>query len=203
MNGHETGTPRIRKDRTMRSSLLFVATILVLCLAGCGGGPPQSEAEAILVERAALTDTVVETLIVPVTVTDPRKKDFLDALDSAGYITLGECTQGTSVSGKNWIRCSVELTEKGTRDLTPYKLGTQIKIPISAPRYTITKKRREGEKIFFEYAHTAVPSSVREDLENHGLAGPLVCGAGFVVYTLEDDGWRFSTLQGRRELPCR
>jgi hypothetical protein len=190
-------------DGMMRASLLVVATVLLLCLAGCGGGPREAEVEALLAERAGASDTVTETLILPVTVAQPSKRGLLDALESAGYVVLGECTQGVSSSGKEWIRCPVELTEKGTRELTPYRLGAQIRIPISEPRYRITGKKRKGERLFFAYAREAVPSRIREDLGVHGYDGPLICGSGFVVYSPRDGEWAFSGLQGRLKRPCR
>jgi hypothetical protein len=188
----------------MRKTVLGCTAMLVLCAVGCGGGPPQAEALEAIRSRAEARDTVYEKLTLPSTTTLGRNKSFIDALESAGFITVGDCTEGPAAQSEGWVRCDVSLTEKGAHDLEPYRLGEQyIRIPISHPEYTITRMRRDDDHLFFDYAHTAIPSPIREELGKHGYNRSLSCGEGTASYVLRDNEWRFEGLQKQRIIACK
>lgn len=196
--------PGITEERTMRNTLFGGIAILVLCAVGCGGGPPQAEALEAIKSRAESRDTIYEKLTFPSTTTLGWNKSFIEALASAGFVSVGDCEEGTTENHEGWVRCEVSLTEKGTRDLEQYRLGdSYIRIPISHPEYTVTKTRREEDLAFVDYSHTAVASPIREELGKHGYGRSLTCGYGTAVFALQDEEWRFERLQKQKIRACK
>lgn len=188
----------------MRNTLVGGFAILVLWAVGCGGGPPRTEALEAIESRAEPRDTVYEKLTFPSTTTLGWNKSFLEALESAGFVSVGDCEEGTTENREGWVRCDVSLTEKGTRDLEQYRLGSSyIRILISHPEYAVTGTRREEDLAFVDYSHTAVPSPIREELGKHGYSRSLTCGDGTAVFALQDGEWRFQRLQKQRKRACK
>lgn len=196
--------PAITMDGNMRSTLLGSVVILSLCVAGCGGGPPRAQSLEAIKSRAEARDTVYEKLTLPSTATVGWNKSFLEALESAGLINIGDCEEGATENNEGWIRCDVSLTEKGTHDLAPYRLGdTYFRIPISRPEYKITGTRLEEDYAFVLYSHTAIPSEIRQELGKHGYSRSLTCGFGTAIFVPEDEGWQFVRFQKQKKRACK
>jgi len=196
--------PAITMDGNMRSTLLGGTAILLLCAAGCSGGPPRAESLEAIRSRAEARDTVYEKLTLPSTATVGWNKSFLEALEAAGLISIGECEEGATENNEGWIRCDVSLTEKGTRDLARYRLGdTYFRIPISRPEYKITGMRLEENYAFVLYSHTAIPSEMRQELGKHGYSRSLTCGFGTAIFVPEDEGWQFVRFHKQKKRACK
>jgi hypothetical protein len=190
----------------MRGKRFGAIALLVLCAAGCRGGPSRRQALEEIESRLSARDIVYQKLTLPETTALADDRQFLEALESAGHIEIGTCHEGVSKQGREWVRCPVRLTEKGARDLEPYRIGPRVfNFPMSHPEYKITKRRVREDRALVGYAHTAVPSPLREDLRQHGYHRLPTCGHGIVVFKRDEDEeeWVYVRLRKRMTHNCR
>jgi hypothetical protein len=190
----------------MRGKLIAATALLVLCAAGCGDGPSRRQVLKEIESRLTARDIVYQKLVLPETTALAEDRRFLEALESAGYIEIGNCQEGVSKQGRAWIRCPVSLTEKGARDLEPYRAGPRLfNFPMSHPDYEITRKYVREVRTFVSYAHTAVPTPLREELRQHGYHRLPTCGRGMVVFRRDGDeeAWVYARLRNRTTHACR